>query len=198
MIFLSTSLFLGFVLFLVSSEEMQALLCNSPASALSKRRHRKEATLYAPPRNWPPRREYFLLRFSFLFDPCEDVDDDKCCSINNLDACFDDDEGDAVDDEDAECSIDNLDACKPNSGDNIVAAENQATTLKQALSKPIAEVQLAGLVILSSFLVGLGTLQQIPPAVALISKYGELIISAIFTIEYVLMETDQFLSPICH
>ena len=56
--------------------------------------------------------------------------------------------------------------------------------LKKFLSEPIVEVQLAAIVILSSLLVGLGTLQNLPPIAALLISYGEFAISAIFCAEY--------------
>lgn len=116
------------------------------------------------------------------------VDDEEECSIDNLDACID--QGKSVD----ECIIETLDDCMPIevqrvessgdiSGDTPQWSMDQ-DSLKRFLAMPIIEVQLALLVVVSSFLVGLGTLQSLPPTVAMITKNGELIISAIFTIEY--------------
>jgi len=55
---------------------------------------------------------------------------------------------------------------------------------KKLLSEPIVEVQLAVLVILSSLLVGLGTLQNLPPPAALLIGYAEFAITATFSAEY--------------
>mmetsp|Transcript_10506 Transcript_10506/g.11595 ORF Transcript_10506/g.11595 Transcript_10506/m.11595 type:complete len:512 (-) Transcript_10506:72-1607(-) len=119
-------------------------------------------------------------------DDCED-DDDEECSIDNLDACL------AEGNTEEECCIENLDACmaerelnnKTNNAANNEWSFNQES-LKRFLSNPIIEVQLAILVVMSSFLVGLGTLQSIPPNVAVWSKNLQLIISVIFTVEYLL------------
>ncbi|GFH59387.1 hypothetical protein CTEN210_15863 [Chaetoceros tenuissimus] len=100
-------------------------------------------------------------------------EDDETCSIDNLDACFEDPDS-------IECSIENLDACT-----EVDETEGQAQSLRTFLAMPIIEVQLAFLVVLSSLFVGIGTLQSIPPVLADITKYGELSISAIFTLEYI-------------
>lgn len=100
-------------------------------------------------------------------------EDDETCSIDNLDACFEDPDS-------VECSIENLDACT-----EVDETEGQAQSLRTFLAMPIIEVQLAFLVVLSSLFVGIGTLQSIPPVLADITKYGELSISAIFTLEYI-------------
>lgn len=99
-------------------------------------------------------------------------EDDETCSIDNLDACFEDPDS-------VECSIENLDACTADE------AESQALSLRTFLAMPTIEVLLAFLVVLSSLFVGIGTLQSIPPILADITKYGELSISAIFTLEYI-------------
>ena len=100
-------------------------------------------------------------------------EEDETCSIDNLDACFED--PDSID-----CSIDNLDACT-----SVDEIEGQTQSLRTFLAMPVIEVQLAFLVVLSSLFVGIGTLQSIPPVLADITKYGELSISAIFTLEYI-------------
>mmetsp|Transcript_2938 Transcript_2938/g.6807 ORF Transcript_2938/g.6807 Transcript_2938/m.6807 type:complete len:428 (-) Transcript_2938:225-1508(-) len=116
------------------------------------------------------------------------VDDDEECSIDNLDACID--QGKSVD----ECIIETLNDCMPIeeqraepfggiTGDAPQGSMDQ-DSLRRFLAMPVIEVNLALLVVVSSFLVGLGTLQSLPPTVAMITKNGELIISAIFTIEY--------------
>ena len=117
-----------------------------------------------------------------------DNDEDEGCSINNLDACLA--EGKTV----GECFSEKNRLDVPMAQGEIEDfARNQGPleasekdNLKQFLSMPIVEVQLALLVIASSFLVGLGTIQSLPPTVAAVTKNGELIISAIFTVEYVL------------
>lgn len=135
-------------------------------------------------------------------DDDDEDDDDKCFSIDNLDACLPDDIEYDVDfpndhDEDEECSIDNLDACEPTSASSSSSSKMEANnrnrppksspttvTLKSFVSQPIVEVQLAALVIVSSFSVGLGTLDSLPPLMTSILKYFELATSIIFTLEY--------------
>ena len=70
----------------------------------------------------------------------------------------------------------------PDEGINDMTEDD---SLSKFLSSPLVELQLAILVLLSSFLVGLGTLRFIPPFVSTATTYGELVISAIFTLEYV-------------
>ena len=105
-------------------------------------------------------------------DLSEEYLDDEIeeCSLDNLDACFQDSL--------EECSIDDLDAC--------MERENYRPplSLRAFMSQPIIEVQLAFLVVLSSLFVGIGTLYSIPPMLMVITHYGELLISAIFTVEY--------------
>ena len=116
-------------------------------------------------------------------DLCIDGVDDELCSIDNLDAC--------VTLEDDECCIDNLEACFDEEGNakssflesNNSSGATQPFTLERFFAQPIVEVQLALLVVLSSLLVGLGTL-DLPPSIASFTKNGELAISAIFTLEY--------------
>jgi len=115
-------------------------------------------------------------------DLCLDDDDDELCSIDNLDSC--------ITFEDDECCIDNLEACFDEEGNAKSAllgnndASNQPISLERFFAQPIVEVQLAFLVVLSSLLVGLGTLSNLPPSIAMLTKNGELAISAIFTVEY--------------
>ena len=115
------------------------------------------------------------------FDLCVDGVDDELCSIDNLDACV-------ASFEDDECCIENLEACFDAEG-NVKSATlvsnnpTQPFTLEQFFAQPIVEVQLAFMVVLSSLLVGLGTL-DLPPSIATLTKNGELAISAIFTMEY--------------
>ena len=116
-------------------------------------------------------------------DLCIDGVDDELCSIDNLDAC--------VTFEDDECCIDNLEACFDEDGNaksSLLESNNkngtaQPFTLERFFAQPIVEVQLALLVVLSSLLVGLGTL-DLPPSIAALTRNGELAISAIFTLEY--------------
>ena len=113
-------------------------------------------------------------------DLCIDDDEDELCSIDNLDAC--------VTFEDDECCIDNLEACFDEEGNTKSSlsesnSKNGIFTLERFFAQPIVEVQLALLVVLSSLLVGLGTL-DLPPSIAMLTKNGEIAISAIFTLEY--------------
>ena len=116
-------------------------------------------------------------------DLCIDDVDDELCSIDNLDAC--------VTFEDDECCIDNLEACFDEDGNaksSLLESNNkngtaQPFTLERFFAQPIVEVQLALLVVLSSLLVGLGTL-DLPESIAILTRNGELAISAIFTLEY--------------
>jgi len=123
-----------------------------------------------------------LKRRDELDDICLDDDDDDLCSIDNLDAC--------VTFEDDECCIENLDACFDEEGNTKSAllgnsnASNEPISLERFFAQPIVEVQLAFLVVLSSLLVGLGTLSNLPPSIAALTKNAELVISAIFTVEY--------------
>lgn len=123
-----------------------------------------------------------LKRRDELDDICLDDDDDDLCSIDNLDAC--------VTFEDDECCIENLDACFDEEGNTKSAllgnsnASNEPISLERFFAQPIVEVQLALLVVLSSLLVGLGTLSNLPPSIAALTKNAELVISAIFTVEY--------------
>jgi voltage-gated potassium channel len=107
-------------------------------------------------------------------EECDD-DDDEECSIDNLDACVASDTND-------ECCIDDDDACEVRLSSN----KSEIPTLKSSVAMPIVEVQLAFLVVLSAFLVGLGTLPSLPPMVASITNNVELFISAIFTLEYLI------------
>lgn len=98
-----------------------------------------------------------------------------------------------IDEDDEECSIYNLEACVESNQDNEECCIDDKefevrvpTTLKSLVAMPIVEVQLALLVVLSAFLVGLGTLPSLPPMVASITKDFELFISAIFTLEYLI------------
>lgn len=123
-----------------------------------------------------------LKRRDELDDICLDDDDDDLCSIDNLDAC--------VTFEDDECCIENLEACFDEEGNTKSAllgnsnASNEPISLERFFAQPIVEVQLAFLVVLSSLLVGLGTLSNLPPSIAALTKNAELVISAIFTVEY--------------
>lgn len=109
-----------------------------------------------------------LERRDELDDLCLDDDDDDLCSIDNLDAC--------VTFEDDECCIENLEACFDEEGNTKSAslgnsnAPNQPISLERFFAQPIVEVQLAFLVVLSSLLVGLGTLSNLPPTIAVLTK----------------------------
>ena len=91
-----------------------------------------------------------------------------------------------------ECCIDNLDACV---ADFVTTTSQQQPSLRRFLTNPLVELQLALLVLASSFFVGLGTLQNLPPMVAAVVNYGELLVSAVFTIEYLLRWKLEEFSP---
>ena len=120
-------------------------------------------------------------------------DDDGECSIDNLDACIQDPQSIAckieelsacIDEEDPECSIDNLEACAVKENKNA-SSDQSLRSLKSFLADPVVEVQLALLVIVSSFIVGIGTIHPIPPLISSFSEKAEIFISVIFTLEYI-------------
>lgn len=115
--------------------------------------------------------------FSVLKEKTEECidEDDEECSIDNLDACV------ASDDECCIVDDDGIEACEVR-----LSNKSEIPTLKSLVAMPIVEVQLAFLVVLSAFLVGLGTLPSLPPLVASITNNFELFISAIFTLEYLI------------
>ena len=99
--------------------------------------------------------------------------------------------------DDEECSIFNLDACseeevaelgrRPNlqRGNDIIASEMDFSQyLRDMLTQPVVEVVLVGLVLLSCFIVSLGTLQNLPPMLSEMCQLGEVLVSVFFTLEY--------------
>jgi voltage-gated potassium channel len=87
---------------------------------------------------------------------------------------------DDEDDDDDDCSLENLEACFQNKTDSF------SPTLKSVLSMPIVEVLLAVLVLLSSIFVGIDTLESIPPRLSSILSFGETAITTILIWEYVI------------
>ena len=111
-------------------------------------------------------------------------------------------------DEDEECSIFNLDVCSEEEvaamasksqrlpGDeNLTGSANFPQYLRGIVTQPVAEVVLVVLVLLSVFVVGVGTLQGLPPNLLEICQWGEVLVSVFFTVEYVVRWYLKDFSP---
>lgn len=109
-----------------------------------------------------------------------------------------------------ECNIFNIDACtdaqvtamaNPPSRlqkTNLTTNDQQvdfSQYLKDAVTQPVVEVILVALVLLSCFVVGVGTLQSLPPMLSEICQFGEILVSALFTMEYIVRWYLQDFSP---
>lgn len=121
----------------------------------------------------------------------DDMENDEDCSIFNLDACFEE-----VADEWAGMTSERRDL-QDNSAftDDDGGTDSYSQYLKAVVKQPVVEVILVGLVLLSCFVVAVGTLQSLPDTVLMVCQLGEVFVSAIFTVEYILRWYLKGFSP---